>query len=100
MKGNFNQLINAEKPVFIDFFTDWCGPCKALSPIISELAKEVKDKVRVLKIDVDKNQAIAQKFGIKGVPTMILFKKGEAVWRESGVLSKQRLVQVIEQHTQ
>lgn len=98
MKGNFNQLINSDKPVFIDFFAEWCGPCKALAPIISEVAKEVTDKVRVLKIDVDKNQGIAQKFGIRGVPTMILFNKGEVVWRESGVLSKQQLVQVIQQH--
>lgn len=99
MKGNFNQLINADNPVFIDFFADWCGPCKALAPTISELAKEVKDKVRVLKIDVDKNQAIAQKYGIRGVPTLMLFKKGEVIWRESGVLSKKQLMRVIEQYT-
>jgi len=95
MKGNFNKLINGEKPVLVDFHATWCGPCKTLAPILKEVAKEIDGKARIIKIDVDKNQTIAQRFQVRGVPTLIFFKDGEIVWKESGVQTKQRLVDVI-----
>ncbi|MFT5166715.1 MAG: thioredoxin 1 [Saprospiraceae bacterium] len=98
MKGNFDQLINGDKPVLVDFHAEWCGPCKTQAPILEEVAKDIADKVRIIKIDVDKNQAIAQRYQVRGVPTMALFKKGQLVWRESGVQSKQQILTVINQN--
>ncbi len=99
MKGNFNQLINGDKPVLIDFHAEWCGPCKAQAPIIKEVSKELKGKIRIIKIDVDKNQVIAQRYQIRGVPTLALFKNGEVVWKESGVRTKQQILNIINQNT-
>lgn len=98
MKGNFNDIINNGKLVLIDFFAEWCGPCKTQTPIIEDLAKSVNDQVRILKIDVDKNQTLAQKYQVRGVPTLALFKNGKIVWRQSGVHSKEQLQQVILQN--
>ena len=99
MKGNFDKLIQSEQPVLIDFYADWCGPCKAQAPILKEVTNAIGDRARILKIDVDKNQNIANRFQVKGVPTLILFKNGEPVWRKSGVLSGPELVSIIEQNT-
>jgi len=99
MKGNFDKIINSDKPVLVDFHAEWCGPCKSLAPIIKELAKDVKDKVRIIKIDIDKNQIIAQRYNIKGVPTLVLFKEGKVVWRKSGLQTKQFLRNIIEQNS-
>ena len=99
MKGDFNKIINEKTPVLVDFFAEWCGPCKAQSPVIKELAQEVDGKVRVLKIDIDKNQAVAQRYNVRGVPTLVLFIEGQIVWRQSGVQSKSQLLDVIKQHT-
>lgn len=96
MKGNFDQLINGEKPVLIDFYAEWCGPCKMLAPIIKEVAQEIGEKVRVIKIDIDKNQSLAQRYQVRGVPTLALFKDGEVVWRESGVKTKHQIVSSVE----
>ena len=98
MKGNFNQIINGDKAVLVDFHAEWCGPCKMQAPILKELAPLVADQVRIIKIDVDKNQAIAQRFQVRGVPTLALFQKGEMRWRTSGVKSKQQLLDIIKQH--
>ena len=98
MKGNFNQLINGDKPILIDFHAEWCGPCKTLTPIIKEVSKTMNGKIRVIKIDVDKNQAIAQKYQVRGVPTLALFKNGEIVWKESGVKTKTQIINLIEQN--
>ena len=98
MKGNFSNIIRGEKPVLIDFHAEWCGPCKMQDPVIKELAKEVGDKVRVIKIDIDKNQPLAQKYGVKGVPTLALFKKGQIIWRASGVQTKHGLLSVINEY--
>ena len=92
MKGNFNELVNSAQPVLVDFYADWCGPCKALAPILKDVAKEVDGKARILKIDVDKNQQLAARYQVRGVPTMILFKNGAIVWRAAGVMDKNSIV--------
>ncbi len=96
MKSSFKKVIASETPVLIDFFADWCGPCKMLGPILKEVKDELGDDVKIIKIDVDKNQSIAAKYQVRGVPTMILFKNGKQVWRQSGVLQKSDIIRVIE----
>lgn len=95
----FSDLINNDKPVLVDFFATWCGPCKALAPILKDVKTELGDKISIIKIDVDKNQALASQYQVRGVPTMLLFKNGKQLWRQSGVLSKNDLVNVIKPHT-
>jgi len=98
-KASFDELISGDKPVLIDFFATWCGPCQSLSPILQEVAREVGDGARVIKIDVDKNPSIAQKYQVRGVPTMVIFKNGQPIWRQSGVLPKQAIVEAIKAHS-
>jgi len=98
MKGNFNQLINGKKPVLIDFHAEWCGPCKMLAPIIKEVSKAMDGKIRIIKIDIDKNQALAQRYQVRGVPTLAIFKNGEVVWKESGLRTKHEIINVINQY--
>lgn len=95
MKSSFNDIINSETPVLVHFFANWCGPCKVLMPILEEVKEELGDKVKIVKIDVDKNQSLASKHQLRGVPTLLLFKKGKQVWRQSGVLQKSEIVNVI-----
>jgi thioredoxin 1 len=95
MKASFSNIIEGQTPVLVDFFADWCGPCKTLAPILKEVKNDLGDSIKVVKIDVDKNQSIASKYQVKGVPTMILFKNGKQVWRQSGVVQKNDLLQVI-----
>jgi len=96
--SKFNDLIKGETPVLVDFHATWCGPCKQLSPIIEEIAVDLKGKIKVIKIDIDKNQKAAEVYQIKGVPTMILFHKGKILWKQSGVMPKQNIIGIIQQH--
>jgi len=96
-KLTFADIINSETPVLVDFFAEWCGPCKMMTPILQDFAADMGERVRVIKVDVDKNPAVAQAYRIQGVPTLMLFKKGETKWRQSGVVQKRQLEQVINQ---
>lgn len=91
----FNDIINGDKLVLVDFFATWCGPCKVLGPTIEAIGKELTGQVRVLKIDVDKNEALASQYRIQSVPTLIIFKKGEVLWRTSGVMDKGALMKQV-----
>lgn len=95
----FNELINSEQPVLVDFYADWCGPCKAMEPVIKEVANTVKEKIRVVKVNVDKQTQTAQSYHITGVPTFIMFRKGEIMWRHSGMIDKTNLLSVIANNT-
>ncbi|MDE7427280.1 MAG: thioredoxin [Muribaculaceae bacterium] len=96
--SDFNSFINEDKPTLVDFFATWCGPCKMMSPVIEEVKNKVGDKANVLKVDIDKNPELADKYNVRSVPTIILFKNGEAVWRTVGVQPEDLLVAKIYDH--
>ena len=91
-KASFQSLINSEKPVLIDFYADWCGPCKAFAPILKEIKKEIGDQARILKINVDNNPSISQQLEIRSIPTLMIYKNGEVFWRVAGAQSKQAVL--------
>ena len=97
--SNFSEIINQEKPVLVDFFAEWCGPCKMMTPILKEVKDVLEDKVSIIKIDVDKNQPLAAKYQVRGVPTLILYKSGKQVWRQSGLVQKNELVSIINNYS-
>lgn len=94
----FEELIQSEKPVLVDFYATWCGPCKMMHPILENVKGRVGDKARIVKIDVDEQQALAMQYRIQAVPTLMLFKGGQQVWRQSGVVQSNELVSLIEQY--
>lgn len=98
MNSSFSKVVNSNTLVLIDFYADWCGPCKMLAPILKQVKDELGDDIKIFKIDVDKNPGIASKYQVRGVPTLLLFRDGVAVWRQSGVLQKNELVQIITRH--
>ncbi|HKO78392.1 MAG TPA: thioredoxin [Flavobacterium sp.] len=97
--STFNDIIQSEKPVLVDFFATWCGPCQTLAPILKQVKENLGDRISIIKIDVDKNQQIAAQFQVRGVPTMILFQNGKQLWRQSGVLSSSDIIKVITEKT-
>ncbi len=95
---SFSQIINQKVPVLVDFKADWCAPCKMMSPILKQVKQNFKDQIKIIKIDIDQTPSVAQKYSVRGVPTLILFKKGESVWRQSGVIQANQLISIISKY--
>lgn len=95
MKGNFYNLINDKRPVLVDFYATWCGPCKSQLPIIKDVSKALAGRVKIIKIDIDKNKQIAHKYKVRSVPTLALFEQGRLVWQEAGLKSKTQILKIV-----
>ena len=95
----FNEIIQSDNPVLVDFFAEWCGPCKMMAPILRDVKQELGDAATIVKVDVDANPQAANEFQVRGVPTLIIFKEGKPLWRQSGVVQKAGLVDVIKKFT-
>jgi thioredoxin 1 len=98
MKGNFDKIVNSSTPVLVDFSAEWCGPCKAQSPVLAEISREMGDRLKVIKIDVDRNPMISARFQIQGVPTLMLFRNGRILWRQSGLVDQHHLRKILAPH--
>lgn len=93
--ADFRDIVASKKLVLIDFFAEWCAPCKTLAPILKEIANELGDEVRIIKIDIDKNPVLAQKLNVRSVPTLIIYKEESLLWRQSGLIPKSQLIKVL-----
>ena len=96
--NTFQNILSDDKPVLLDFYADWCGPCKMMAPVLTQLREKMGDRIRILKIDVDKNQSLAAQYQVRGVPTLVLMQQQNVVWKQSGVLDINTLEQTLEQH--
>ncbi len=96
--ASFNQIVKQQVPVLVDFNADWCAPCKMMTPILKQVKQNFKDQIKIIKIDIDKNQTVAQNYAVRNVPTLILFKNGKSVWRQSGVLQANQIITIINSH--
>lgn len=99
MNNSFQNIINSDKPVLVDFFATWCGPCKMLAPVLKEVKDSLGENISIIKIDVDKNQELASLQQVRGVPTMMLYQNGKQLWRQSGVLTKNEIIAIIKEKT-
>jgi thioredoxin 1 len=97
-KETFNEIIQGNKPVLVDFSAEWCGPCKMMKPILEELRQRLGDKIRIIKIDIDRSPAVSSVYNIQGVPTLILFQNGNTLWRQAGVVQTNQLERIINQY--
>ncbi len=97
MQGKFDTIINTDKPVLVDFYADWCGPCKAVTPVLKQVKASFNDGVRIIKVNVDNNPSLAGRFGIQSIPTLMLFRKGQTVWKGVGVRPVDEIRRVVEQ---
>lgn len=95
MKKSFSEIVNQDVPVLVDFYADWCGPCKSMAPVLKQLKGELKEAVKIIKINVDTNQPLAAKYQVQGVPTFMVFKNGKQTWRQSGMQTVSQLKQAI-----
>lgn len=95
MNGKFDTIINSEKPVLVDFYADWCGPCKTMAPILKEVKDDLKDNIRIIKVNVDKNPAIAGVYQVRNIPTLMLFRNGKQLWSNAGVVSANDIKRVV-----
>ena len=91
--STFQDIIKGEKPILVDFFADWCAPCKTMNPILKSIKSKLGDEIKILKINVDKNQAVADKFNVRGIPTFIIFKQNELKWRQYGIIEENKLIE-------
>jgi len=96
--ASFNQIVKQQVPVLVDFNADWCAPCKMMTPILKQVKQNFRDQIKIIKIDIDKNQTVAQNYAVRSVPTLILFKNGKSVWRQSGVLQANQIIAIINSH--
>ena len=96
--GKFDEMINSTKPTLVDFYATWCGPCKMMSPILEEVVSEIGEDAKVIKVDVDGNEKASAQYQIRSVPTLLLFKEGNIVWRQSGVVTKKIIIENIKKH--
>ncbi len=96
--ASFSQIINQNVPVLVDFKADWCAPCKMMTPILKQVKQNLKNQIKIIKIDIDQTPSVAQKYAVRGVPTLILFKNGESVWRQSGVLQANQIITIIKNY--
>lgn len=98
--ATFEELVRSDKPVLVDFFAEWCGPCKMMTPVLTEVASRIGNKANIIKVDIDRNPDAAKHYGIQGVPTLMIFKNGKMLWRQSGVMESSKLAEILLQFTE